>query len=268
MKCKIRMFECLPIAFLFILASCGKPPSVAEGVSAYAANDYAAAIKILTPLAEGGNLEAQINLGQIYMPNELDPEKPSDDKKSFMWYSKAANQGDENSQFHLGFLYEEGQGVTQNKEQAFYYWEKSAKNGSWDKQNFVAKKYYEAKRYKEAAKWHLLLAEQGDDESQSMICGMYLEGLGVRQDFQEAYRWCTKAAEKDDSWALHTLGNIYEKGLGTQADLVRAHMYYNLSRDNVFSKMLITDLEKLMTKSQIIDAQILAKSWVDSKKKR
>ncbi|MBP7080864.1 MAG: sel1 repeat family protein [Rhodocyclaceae bacterium] len=256
----------LVLAFVISLVACSKAPTIEEGKLAYESNDYAKAIKIFTPLAETGNLEAQLQLGSIYMAGPFAKNEFSDSRKSFFWYSKAAEQGDENAQHHLGFLYESGEGIEKNQNRAFDYWEKAANHGGWDKQTFIAKKYLNEKRYKDAARWYLRLAEQDDTDAQTTICSLYLEGNGVHQDFQQALEWCNKAAVKGDEWSLHLLGTIYAKGQGVQADSIRAHMYFNLSRAGVFSKIEIAELEMTMSKAQIIEAQMLARNWVASHK--
>ena len=42
------------------------------------------------------------------------------------WYKLAAEQGDKYAQFSLGYLYEKGNGVSQNYEEAIKWYQKSA----------------------------------------------------------------------------------------------------------------------------------------------
>ena len=48
---------------------------------------------------------------------------------------------------------------------------------------------------------------------------MYLDGLGVPQDFAEALKWFQKAAELDNAAAQHNLGLMYEEGLGVTKNM-------------------------------------------------
>ena len=80
---------------------------------------------------------------------------------------KAAEQGNADAQFNLGWMYYEGEGVP--KDDA------------------------------EAARWFLKSAEQGIATAQFNLGEMYKEGIGVPQDDAEAAKWYRKAAEQGDS---------------------------------------------------------------------
>ena len=59
----------------------------------------------------------------------------------------------------------------------------------------------------------LPLAENGDRDAQFNLGRRYLQGKGIRQDYQTARKWFMRAAEKEDAGAQYNLGNIYENGL-------------------------------------------------------
>ncbi len=48
------------------------------------------------------------------------------------WYMKAAEQGDADAQYKLGFMYKEGQGVSQDVVQAYMWLNLAAKTGLED----------------------------------------------------------------------------------------------------------------------------------------
>jgi len=75
-----------------------------------------------------------------------------------------ANKGDANSQHYLGTLYENGQGVPQD--------------------------------YNEAVKWCRLSANQGFARAQSSLGFMNLRGLGTLQDNMRAHMWFNIAASQ------------------------------------------------------------------------
>ncbi len=52
-----------------------------------------------------------------------------DPKQSFFWFRKAAYQGDPQAQRQVGFVYREGQGVTQDKIEAYKWFSLAAKGG-------------------------------------------------------------------------------------------------------------------------------------------
>ncbi len=85
-----------------------------------------------------------------------------------------AAQGIATAQNYLGWMYDEGKGVTQD--------------------------------YQEAAKWYRLAAEQGYAAAQNNIGFIYHMGKGVTQDYQEAVKWYRLAAEKRITTAQNNLG--------------------------------------------------------------
>ena len=78
-----------------------------DGVAALQRHDNATAIRLLLPLAQMGNAEAQ-----FYVAIAYNTEK--DYRQGAMWYRKSADQGYYAAQFDLGTMYELGQGVPQD----------------------------------------------------------------------------------------------------------------------------------------------------------
>ncbi len=50
-------------------------------------------------------------------------------KKAVHWYTKSAEQGDAEAQYHLGVMYKNGRGVPQDHEKAIKWFTKSAEQG-------------------------------------------------------------------------------------------------------------------------------------------
>ena len=76
----------------------------------------------------------------------------------------AAEQGDADTQFNLGLMYTNGEGVPEDA--------------------------------CEAAKWFRMAAEQGQAKAQFNLGIMYAEGIGVPEDAREAMKWFRMAAEQ------------------------------------------------------------------------
>ena len=129
-----------------------------SALAAYDAGDYETAFKEFLPLAEEGNDEAQKSLGYLYIQGLG---VAQDYGEAFKWFRKAAEQGNAGAQETLGFLYREGLGVTQD--------------------------------YAEAAKWYRKAAEQGLPLAEHNLGWMYQQGLGVQRDYAEAFNWYRKA---------------------------------------------------------------------------
>ncbi|MGV7230061.1 MAG: tetratricopeptide repeat protein, partial [Nitrospirales bacterium] len=89
------------------------------GLAAYDQGDYATALSEFLPLAQQGDVKAQFNMGILY---EKGQGVPQDFQEAFRWYYLAAAQGDASTQNVLGMLYEYGQGVPQDYPQALYWY--------------------------------------------------------------------------------------------------------------------------------------------------
>jgi|HubBroStandDraft_6_1064221.scaffolds.fasta_scaffold644307_1 TPR repeat protein len=102
---------------LIALLLCGQARAgpLEDGVEAVDRGDYATALRLLRPLAEKGNPDAQINLGNMYFDGNG---VPQDNAESVRWYLLAADQGSADAQIALGFLYEYGEAVPQDYVQA------------------------------------------------------------------------------------------------------------------------------------------------------
>ena len=93
---------------------------------AYQKQDYQAAFKEFTILANKGNEKAQNYIGYMY-------NRGYGVAKNYVlaakWYRKASNQGYAVAQANLGYLYEFGQGVPKDLKQAVNWYRKAANKG-------------------------------------------------------------------------------------------------------------------------------------------
>jgi len=102
---------------LIALMLCGQAWAgpLEDASAAFDGGDYATALRLLRPLAEKGDPDAQINLGNMYFDGHG---VQQDQAETVKWYLLAADQGSADAQIALGFLYEYGQAVPQNYVQA------------------------------------------------------------------------------------------------------------------------------------------------------
>ena len=80
------------LAFLITLCSPVAGQDFYKGLVAYEANDFAAALKEFTPLAEAGNAYAQSMLGIMY---EYGNSVLQDNVMAHMWYNIASANGND-----------------------------------------------------------------------------------------------------------------------------------------------------------------------------
>lgn len=82
-----------------------------EAVAAYERGDYATALQLFLPLANGGDAGGQLGLATMYDEGNGVPQNYAEAAK---WYRKAADQGYPAAQVNLGLMYGMGQGVLQD----------------------------------------------------------------------------------------------------------------------------------------------------------
>jgi hypothetical protein len=132
-----------------------------DATAAYQRGDFGAAVTMIRPLAEQGDVRAQFNLATMYYNGQG---VRQDREQAAKWFRMAAEQGDMEGQRYLGFMYANGQGVARND--------------------------------KEAVKWYGRAAEQGDADAQVNLGVMYSAARGTSQNLVQAHKWFNVAASR------------------------------------------------------------------------
>ena len=101
------------------------------GLSAFNSGDYAAAMRLWRPLADGNDARSQAGIGFMYHRG-LGVE--TDDAQAALWLRKAAEQGQAEGQLMLGSLYFFGLGVPQSYTTAYAWCELAQDNGQAEAQ--------------------------------------------------------------------------------------------------------------------------------------
>ena len=162
-----------------------------------------------------------------------------------VWLRKAADQDNWRAETDLGWMYQYGQGVTQNYAESLILFRKAAdvkftyslngkavtvQVGDARAQTNLGLMYEfgigVAKDDREATVWFRKAADQGFAEAQNDLGNMYSSGRGVPQDDKEAVIWFRKAADQWFSEALNNLGNMYLSGRGVAQDDKEAVTYF------------------------------------------
>ena len=104
-------------------------------------------------------------------------------------------------------------------------------------------------------------ATLGRADAQCKLGRIYLNGLGVRQDFQEARKWFEMAASQGSQCAFSPLGYIYYTGKGVSPDYVEAMKWYDLASVAGDSREMRETLSLQMTKNDLATAERLAAEW-------
>jgi len=117
----------LAVSLLSMALCSSANAGLSEGVAAYNASNYSAAVAQLKPLASQGNPIAQTYLAAMY---DYGRGLLRDHKKSLMWFLLAAEQGYDKAQYALGVKYAKGFGVTKNIGESLKWFRQSADNGN------------------------------------------------------------------------------------------------------------------------------------------
>lgn len=133
-----------------------------QGLAAYEAKKYEDAYRLLSPLAEKGNVEAAYRVGRMY---EKGNGVSKDLTLAAKWYRQAASRGHAEAQYRVAVGYTYGLGGL-NKDDA------------------------------EAGRWLKKSAEGGYKKAQKMLAEAYARGeLGFSRDEKLAQHWRNKAGK-------------------------------------------------------------------------
>ena len=174
-------------------------------------NYNAMSVEELTVLANKNNSLAQRKLGEIYSLG-LDGQS-IDYKKGFMWFTKAALQGDAYSMCEVGKYYFGGYGIPKDLKKAYDWFSKSAEKNNANAQFMLGSMYFNAvgveQDLKKAMTWFQKSAAQGYALGYTNTGLCYYNGLGVEKNPQKALEYTQKAAMMGCSQAQCLLGMMY-----------------------------------------------------------
>ncbi len=161
------------------------------------------------------NAQEQKNLGNIEQAKVLFEkllEKNSNDAEAKNFISKYTQSA---AQCNLGYMYEKGNGVSEDYSEAVRWYREAAEQGYATAQYNLGCMYYGgkgvSKDYTEAIRWFRMAAEQGNARAQYNLGMMYENGIGVSEDVNEAVRWYRKAGEQGIAYAQDRLKNLGEE---------------------------------------------------------
>jgi TPR repeat protein len=123
---------------------------------------------------------------------------------------------------------------------------------------------------KEASKWYLKAAQNGEAEAQNSIANMYAGGRGVGRNPQEAIKWYKAAVGKGYAPAFAGYGALYERGDGVPKDAIKAHMFFNVAAATSSGKVADAAgaerdrLTKAMKPEDVAKARALARACMSS----
>ena len=119
------------------------------------------------------------------------------------------------SQYQLGEMYEQGEGVEQDFEKAKYWHNQAAKQGNIFAQFKLGLLYeHSTGEEKQAEHWYLQAAKKGLSLAQNNLALMYIRW----GDIAKAFHWFNQAAKQELSVAQYNLATLYEYATGEERD--------------------------------------------------
>ncbi len=159
--------------------------------------DYELAYLYLTKAADAGQRDALFFLGFMY---EKGLYVQIDYQKSMSLYRQAADQGHPSAMSNIGFMFERGLGVTQD--------------------------------YQEAVSWYNKAVDLGEPAAMGNLGRLYKNGYGVPQDYNKALQLYNQAISKGNESAMNNLAVMYEDGTGVAQDYAQAIHWYQEAAKN------------------------------------
>jgi len=148
-------------------------------------------------LAAPHSVEARYLLGQLY---EAGQGVAADDNNALSWYLDAAEQGYAPAQYLVGLFLAEGRGAKQNP--------------------------------RAAVEWYERAAAQGLAQAQVALGEMLLRGEGVEANPAQGHMWMLRAARQGLAEAQLLLGELAEKAGGGPVSRAEAAVWYELAGQN------------------------------------
>jgi TPR repeat protein len=193
----IRWLAATAFTGALVLAGTLTAGPMEDARSAFDSGDYARALSLWRSQANGGNADAQDQIGLSYLSGKGVAADPAE---AVRWFRMAAQKGFPDAQFNLAECYATGRGAPQDVPAANALYEKAAKHGHADaeyKMGVLLRTGAELQSVLlDAAEWFKKSADQGNVAAQVNLGVMFADGQGVRQDKVEALKWLDIVARR------------------------------------------------------------------------
>ena len=198
-------------------------------------SDFGEALRWLHRAAEAGHLQAQTDLGGLYLEGGKGVKQ--DGKESLKWFTMAANQGSKEALVYMGLIHRMGLGVPHDEMKAREYWRKAAEAGIAEAQYYMGA-FTTATGDLNAAKqaeWLRKAVQSGNPavaaKAACSLGSMYADGKGggIRRDMKESARWYAIAAQGGDMGAQLVYGIMLLQGENLPKDTEKGMSYIRMS---------------------------------------
>jgi len=204
------------LLFVFLSMVCAAAhafiPNFEGAVNDHRRGDFASALKRFKPLAASGDAASQYYMGLMLANGQG---VPRDEAQAAQWYAQAAQQGYAKAQNNLGQMYYHGLGVSRDPVQARDWFQKAALRQLAAAQRNLGDTYLsvDPRDQRKAVFWLRKAAAQGNDMDQFALALVYANERAVEDPVKSAY-WMRKAAHQGVAAAQTYLGRYYRYGRG------------------------------------------------------
>lgn len=170
------------------------------------ASDTAGALLWLRRAAEAGLLQAQTDLGGLYLSGGRDGQIKPDAAEAYKWFTAAAAQGSKEAHLFLGMLAYDGQGTEKDEEAALRHWRIAADADIADAQFRLGRVLARSPETAEEGRTLLRRAVRegqrgGIPQAATALGAIYHKGVNIPPDAMEAAKWYQRGATGGDPLA-------------------------------------------------------------------
>ena len=188
------LFCCIALTWPHMGMSEAREDQLRAGLAAMERQHYATAMRAWYDLAAAGDAQAQHNIGYLYEEG-LGVTQQYD--AAMEWYRRAADGGLAEAEHNLGMMYVEGRGAVKSWAQGLIYFRKAAEKGLTESRYMIALSYFEGEgqiqNRRLAYAGFRETAIEGYADSQYMLSFMLLDGTDVKRRSAQACVWAALA---------------------------------------------------------------------------
>ncbi|MDQ7249316.1 tetratricopeptide repeat protein [Dongia sedimenti] len=213
-------------------------------------------------LIQASQMYAQYSLGRLY---ETGQGVTQDMQQAAGWYVRAADLGHPKAAMKLAYLFRDGgPGLKPDGRLAVSYFEKA---GTGSALNEIGLMYLKGTAVTRNAKiahdWFEKAAAQGSTEAEYNLGLLFQAGYTGQPDYLRAMEHFQAGANAKDGPSMLALGQLYAEGKGVPKDLVQAHTWFDLATANGTPEgaARAAALEANMTPTEIVQAKAAVATW-------
>ena len=177
--------------------------------------------------ADQGDLDAEFTLGYNYFTGEM---LEINNDKAFEFFTRAANKGHIQAKVYLGRCYASGYGTVQDFQKAFQCYQAAAETNDIYGLFMVGQYLIDGRAgkldHESATHYFERAAALGDMDSQARLAQLHIYGKGGTVNVAKGLAMLQAPLQQKNATALYTMAILYETGLGVPQDLVKCRSYF------------------------------------------